>query len=421
MRAVYGHLLLIGSVFAAGCGANFVSAPGANVIPIHVDGGPTANQVGGLAQNLPFVSVKICAPGSSNCVTVDGILLDTNASGLRIFDTQVASLNLPAVNTTTGSPAYDCFFYPDGSYEWGSVQQADIILAGETAAKVPIHVLSSSPTNVPLSCSNGGPPNINTATIIGGKGILGVGFEPTDCWFNGLNYCDPSYGPAPFVPAYFSCSGGTCNPAFVDKANQVTNPVTLFPTDNNGVIVKLPSASNAEKDMTGSLVFGIGTEPNNQLHSGAAVITLACDGFNATLSGQKFGVGDPSTCAGFSSIDVSINANYFPNVANLPVCPSATPAGNLSGFYCPSTTQNFSLMVQGLDGTTKAASFNVANAQNLYTSHANDAVLPDLAGPLPDGYGIALGLPFFYGKDVYISTYGQKVPTGTPPAPWWAF
>jgi len=30
-------------------------------------------------------------------------------------------------------------------------------------------------------------------------------------------------------------------------------------------------------------------------------------------------------------------------------------------------------------------------------------------------------LPFFYGRNVYISIAGQTMPSGTPPAPWWAF
>ena len=417
MRAVYLYLLLLGSVFAVGCDPHLITI---NEISIDVNKGPMPNQPGVLSQNSPFVTVRICAPGTSKCVEVDDVQLDTNASGLRIFDSQVASLHLPAVDATTGSPAYDCFTYPDGSYEWGSVEQADIILGGEVAARIPIDVLSSSPTNVPPDCSNGGAANINTAYVVGGKGILGVGVEPTDCWFNGLNYCDPSYGPAPFDPTYFTCSGGTCTPAFVTIANQVTNPVVLFPKDNNGVIVELPAASNPEKSMTGRLVFGIGTESNNQLPSTASVITLACDGFTTIFDGQTFGFTDPSTCSGpYSSIDVSVNGNYFPNVANLPQCPAQTPTGNISGLYCPSTTQSFSTTIQGQNGTTKTTSISVANAESLISS--NDAVLPGLAGSYPDGSGFAIGLPFFYGKNVYVSIYGQNPPFGAPSPPWWAF
>jgi len=394
-------------------------------MPIYVNGGSTADQSGSSSQNSPFVTVRICVPGSAtNCIDVHGVQLDTNASGLRIFDSAIASLNLPAVNATNGSPAYDCFTYPDLSYEWGSVREADLILGGEVALKVPIDVLSSAPTNVPPDCSNGGTANINTAYVVGGKGILGVGFEPTDCWFNGTNYCDPSYGPAPFDPAYFTCDGGACSPAFVNIANQVTNPVVLMQEDNNGVIVKLPAAQSPEKKMTGSLVFGIGTKRNNQLPSSATVITLACDGFTTVLDGQTFGFSDASSCSGpYSSIDVSINGNYFPNVVNLPLCPDETPAGDLAGLYCPSTTQNLSMMIEGQNGASKTASIGVANADTLYTSSATarDEVFPDLAGTLPDGSGFAVGLPFFYGKDVYISIYGQSAPSGTPPTPWWAF
>jgi len=47
--------------------------------------------------------------------------------------------------------------------------------------------------------------------------------------------------------------------------------------------------------------------------------------------------------------------------------------------------------------------------------------LPNVAGANPTGSGFVWGLPFFYGKNVYVSIDGQSVPSGAPPAPWWAF
>ena len=71
-----------------------------------------------------------------------------------------------------------------------------------------------------------------------------------------------------------------CSPAFIAKASQVANPVVDFAKDNNGVIVELPSASGTAATLSGSLIFGIGTESNNQLSSSATVFTLACDDFH---------------------------------------------------------------------------------------------------------------------------------------------
>ncbi len=92
--------------------------------------------------------------------------------------------------------------------------------------------------------------------------------------------------------------------------------------------------------MSGSLVFGIGTESNNQLSSSATVLTLACDDFTTVFDGQTFGITDATTCGGPGSfIDSGSNALYFPNVPNITECSSNTPAGDLSGLYCPATTR----------------------------------------------------------------------------------
>jgi hypothetical protein len=424
-------------MFAAGCGgsANIsatttptapTGASDPNVLAIVVNGGPQANLPGGFYQNAAFATAKVCAPGNaSKCVTIDGLLVDTGASGLRLFDSDVAALNLPSVNASNGSPAYDCVSYPDGSYQWGSVQQADVTLGGETAQKLPVHVISSSATGVPSSCSNGGTANENTASLLGARGILGVGFEPTDCFLDGASLCDPSFGlTTPPPAAYYTCNGGTCSSAFVAKANQVTNPVVLFAKDNNGIIVELPAATSPAASLSGSLIFGIGTESNNQLPSGATPFTMACDAFTTVFNGQNFGFTDATNCVGpYSAIDSGVNGIYFPNIANLAVCSSTTAAGDLSGLYCPATTQSFSATFKGENGKTKTASFSVANAQDLLTNTANasDAVLPAFAGTNPAGSGFVWGLPFFYGKNVYSSIDGQSVPTGTPAAPWWAF
>jgi hypothetical protein len=438
VRAFYLCVLLIASGFATGCGSSNTTGTSpnptptptptaSNVLAISVNGGPEVNQPGGgVYQNAAFATATICAPGStSNCVTINNLLVDTGSTGLRVFDTEVSSLNLPAVNASNGSPAYDCVSFGDGTYVWGPVQQADVSLGGETAAKLPIQVISSSMSNVPSSCSNGGTDDENTALLLGANGLIGVGFEPTDCFLAGNSVCDATDGlPTPPSPAYYTCSGNTCSPAFIAQANQVTNPVALFAKDHNGVIVELPSASGPAATLSGSLIFGIGTESNNQLPSSATVITLACDAFTTVFQGQSFGITDANSCAGpYSAIDSGVNAVYFPNVANLPACPSQTSVGDLSGLYCPTTTQNFSAMVEGEDGKSKSASFSVANAENLYTNEATaaDAVLPGLAGVNPSGSGFDWGLPFFYGVNVYNSIDGQTVPSGTPAAPWWAF
>jgi hypothetical protein len=439
VRKVFLSILLICSGFAVGCGsATFkstgytptipsVTAPtGPNVLKIDVNGGPEVGVAGGgVYQNVPFATAKICTPGStSNCVTISGLLVETGATGLRVFDNEVKSLNLPSVKASNGSPAYDCVSYGDGTYIWGSVQQADVILASETASKVPIHVISSA-DDAPSSCSNGGGLNLNNAIALGANGIIGIGFEPTDCYFDNQSICDASDGlPTPPFPAYYTCSDTDCTPAFVAKANQVTNPVVLFPKDNNGFMMSLPAASKPMVNLSGYVVFGLGTQSNNRLSSSASVITMACDAFTTVFANQTLGITDASTCAGpYSAIDSGSNGIYFPNFANLPLCPTSTSAGDLSSLYCPAGTENFSATIRGQDGRSKSANFSVGIGEQLLTSAptAPDAVLPTLAGTNAFGNGFVWGLPFFYGRDVYFSIAGQSAPSGTPKTPWWAF
>ncbi len=423
---------------AAGCGGGSssstktttpVSPPSSssNVLSIVVDGGPTANQSGGsIYSNAAFATATICSPGStSNCVTVDHLLVDTGSTGLRVLQSAVASLGLPAAEASDGSAAYDCVSFVDGSYLWGPVEQGDVTLGAETAAKLPIQVISSSTTGIPASCSNGSTANENTQASLGANGILGVGTEPTDCYYAGGSVCAPGSGlTSPPAPAYYTCTGASCSPAFVSQADQVTNPIVLFPSDNNGAIVELPSVSGSAATVTGSLVFGIGTESNNQLSSSATVFTLTCDEFTTTFDGHAYGITNASSCSGPGSfIDSGSNGLFFPNAANLPTCPSNTPVGDISSFYCPASTQSFSATNGSAGGATKATSFSVANAESLFTGNgtSSDAAFSGLAGINPSGVGFDWGLPFFYGVHVYNAIDGQSVPSGLPAGPWWAY
>jgi hypothetical protein len=430
VRKLFVLFLFCSLGFAVGCGSSSGSTPvgvptggSNNTLSIVVDGGPTANQSGGsIYENGVFASAQICKPGTSTCVTVDHLLVDTGSFGLRVLQSEVSSLNLPNVNASNGSAAFDCAAFVDGSFLFGPVQGATVTLAGEVATNMPIEVISTT-TNVPTSCSNGGV-NENTQSSLGANGILGVGLEPIDCGAA----CDPNGGlasPPSTAPAYFTCSSSSCTPAFVSESNQVTNPVVLFSVDNNGVIVELPNVSGSAATVTGSLVFGIGTESNNGLASGVNVFTLACDDFNTSFQGQNFDI-DPSSCSGPGSfIDSGSNALYFPDVNNfIPLCPTSTPVGNLSGFYCPASLMNLSAVNEDPNTSfTETTDFSVDNALNLFTnsSTANDAAYSTLGGPQPSGAGFDWGLPFFYGKTVYSAIDGQSVPSGLAAPPWWAY
>lgn len=438
MRRLFLFVLLAGFGFAAGCGggkssANAAITPispstsnGSNVLAISVDGGPTAGQSGGAVYaDAAFASATICYPGStSNCVTINNLLVDTGSTGLRVFQSDVASLGLPAVNASNGSPAYDCVSFVDGSYLWGTVQQADVKLGGETAANAPIQVISSSTTGVPSSCSNGSTINDSTAAALGANGILGVGLERTDCFYGGDSACDRAEGLSNPPNMYYTCSGTNCSPAFIATANQVANPVALFATDNNGVIVELPAVSGNAASVNGSLIFGIGTESNNQLPSSATIFKLACDNFTTIFDKQSFGITNAVSCTGAGSfIDSGSNGLYFPDVTNIPACPKNSPAGDISSWYCPAATESLSATNEGQDSAKKVTNFSVENAETLFTSQATsgDAAISGLAGANPSGVGFDWGLPFFFGVNVYNAIDTKSMPAGMPAGPWWAY
>ncbi len=377
----------------------------ANVQPIAVDGGPVAGQ---LYPNGAFTSVTVCAPSSSNCQTVSGILVDTGSFGLRILGSAVASLNLPPV-TSGGKNLFNCVSFVDGSFLWGPVAQADVKMAGEVAGKVSVHVIED-PTgfSVPTACSNGGV-DADNQTALGANGILGVGMEPQDCG----GACDPSAGgTAP--PVYFSCSStGNCQTAFLPVAQQITNPVVGFAQDNNGVLIQLPSVNGVAPTLNGSMIFGIGTHSNNQLGSATAFTVNSFDNFTTKFNQQSLTQ---------SFIDSGSNGFFFPDSA-MPTCPSNSIA---PGFFCPTATQNLSAQNVGVNSAQSTVNFSVANAVAVFQTDSTDSAFSQIGGPVfssgcSGSCGFDWGLPFFYGRNVFTAIDGQTMPMGAPTPPWWAY
>ncbi|GEM_PF-1018126 len=163
-----------------------VAPSGANVQPIYVNGGPTATLSSNpsIYANGAFTSVTVCVPGTSTCQTIDGVLVDTGSSGLRLLSS-VLTLSLPAQQIGGGTLG-ECVQFADGSYIWGSVRTADVYLGGptltgEVAHSVPIHVLDSTFSTLPSDCSSSGGPEENDLPSLGANGILGVGSTQYDC------------------------------------------------------------------------------------------------------------------------------------------------------------------------------------------------------------------------------------------------
>src|SRR5579883_1339802 len=111
-----------------------------NFATITVDGGPAqlhAGPNGYTADNTPYVSVTLCAPGSTtNCQTIDHVLVDTGSVGLRIFASVINASLLSALSSETDAYSNaigSCYGFVDG-YMFGSVRQANFQIGGETVA-----------------------------------------------------------------------------------------------------------------------------------------------------------------------------------------------------------------------------------------------------------------------------------------------
>ena len=392
----------------------FPAGAGLNVAAVNVDGGPVPGQT---HANGAFTTVTVCNPGSTSaCQTIDGVLVDTGSYGLRILQSQIPLLKLPGLVDGNQDVLENCDSAPDGSYLWGPVATADVYIAGEIASSVPIQVISSSNSAVPDGCSNGGTTNKNTPQLLGANGILGVGPEPTDCTVAGVNYCDGSSAGLMPPNLYYECPSNGCattDLSIVVPANQqVTNPVVLF-NDRNGLIIKLPAVTGTQASLLGTLTFGIGGESNNQLGA-ETVLTLDSKGnFTTAVHGQTLTK---------SFIDSGSNALFFPDT--LPACAESIQ------FFCPTALTNFSATNQGATQGQTTVDFSVENADSLFSAHTGDAVFSTLAGPegafntCTAGSGscaFVWGLPFFYGRSVFVAIDQQSPPPGTPVAPWWAY
>jgi hypothetical protein len=370
------------------------SQTGANVAPIVINSGPA----GGYADGA-FANVTVCVPGTSTCQTIDGVLVDTGSTGLRLLSSAL-TVSLTQQNTSRGNPVVECLRFVD-SYTWGPVQTADVEIAGEKASSLPIQVINGSEFSVPSGCTKSSSNSADTLETLGANGILGVGLFTQDCGAACVQTGTTNPG------LYYECSStSSCQLTGESLTQQVQNPISLFAKDNNGVIIELPAVSSPEVTLSGSLIFGIGTESNNALN-GATIYTANDYGdFTATYTGVSGKAGSYT-----SFIDSGSNGYFFLDSA-IPGIPDCADVG---GFYCPATTQNITATVQGANGASDSVSFSIANADTLFnTDNGNDTVFSQLGGPAMDTFDF--GLPFFFGRNVYTGMQSSAYPDG-----YWAY
>ncbi|HET9407710.1 MAG TPA: DUF3443 domain-containing protein [Candidatus Sulfotelmatobacter sp.] len=391
MKAHQGILLLLlcGTfALSAACGGGSsakstfsLPASGPNVQAISVNLGPAGDLANGV-----FTSVTVCAPGTSNCQTIGGVLVDTGSFGLRLLSSALTT-SLPQQTGAGGEAVVECFPFVSGT-TWGPVQTADIKIASEKAANIAVQVISNA-FPVPTGCPG---PIQDTLQALHANGILGIGQFIQDC---GLA-CATSTSPG----LYYTCTSSKCQATTESVAQQVQNPVAAFATDNNGVMLAIPAAPNPEATLSGALVFGIGTQSNNGLGSATVYTADGFGNFTTTFKGQQ---------VTSSFIDSGSNGIFFltTQITGLPTC---------SPWYCPSSSQPVSAITMGANGASGTVKFTVANADSLFAV-PGAAVFSQLAGPSSGIFD--WGLPFFYGRNVFVAIAGRGAPGGTPP--YWAY
>lgn len=425
-----------------------ITPAGPNTVDIVVDAGPSSFSLGSVA-NVPYVSVTVCPPNSgavsaAGCVTIDHVFLDTGSYGLRLLKSSVSKLNLPALtlaadaqHATPAGTAVECYPFVLGGL-WGPLARADVHMGGETATALPIQLIE--PANTSLA------PNADCIAAAGGKasdlftdaaslqanGILGIGMMRYDC---GLSCVLGDY--AGFHVQYYVCPDAVtanCLPAAVASELQTQNPVAHFvaddgnpdnggKADNNGSIISLPAVPSVGAAVVkGRLAFGIGTRSNNAitLAASANMLSVQADTTKADYLYFTTTLGTAPGSAVFtdSYIDSGSNA-YFFNDASIAQCKGGLSGSASNNWYCPTgaVAVTRSATLTGSLGQA-SADFSIANADVLLGSGAN-AAFSNLGGTITSyNQTFVWGLPFFYGRSVYTSIWGQALSVN---GPWNAF
>jgi hypothetical protein len=365
--------------------------------------------------------VTICSPGSAtDCVTIDHVFLDTGSIGLRVLKSAVAKLTLPpiaiAAAAATGTPAghaAECYPFVLGAV-WGALASADVRIASEQASSIPIQLIDDGapPSDAtPVNCiasANGGLQN--SVDALQANGILGIGMLAYDCGMSCVNgYYASGY------TLYYSCAvGGTCAPAALPAAQQMQNPVAHFAVNNNGTLIAMPALPDLGAGVAkGRLVFGIGTQANNQIPLTAKMVFVETNPASASYLYLTTTVG--GTVYTDSYIDSGSNALFFNDASLAQGCQSS--AGSIGGWYCPASMTQRSATLSDALGTSGRIDFSIANADALFST--SSVAFANLAGSFPQGgTSFVWGFPFFYGRVVFTSIWGQAL---SPNGPWNAF
>ncbi|MFC0400195.1 DUF3443 family protein [Paraburkholderia rhizosphaerae] len=348
--------------------------------------------------NAPYVTVTICAPGTSNCATIDHVVVDTGSVGLRLVRSAVpSSLGLVNVkDSAQGNTLAECVEFASG-IAWGPISTVDLKIAGETAPSLPVQIVDDSFASIPTDCAEAGPDMAaKGASSFGGNGLIGLDVIRHDCQTS----CQ-------FAAAsiYYDCAGSNCTGIPVPLAEQVPNPVTKFATDNNGVTLSFPAVGQGGKStVSGTMTFGVNTQSNNVLPANAQSITTTPFG---EVAASFDGLPMPGV------LDSGSGAYFFvdPSISQCPSSFSNQP------WFCPAGPATISASLQSESGGTLGVSFTLFNAVSELGngSNAAHAGIGQNVGLFGEGE-LDMGMTYFYGKTITFGIPDSDQPsTGTAP------
>jgi hypothetical protein len=409
-----------------------------NNLKVFVDSGPQRQFSSETSTNILYADVTVCEPNSSpeKCVTIPHVLVDTGSVGLRVLAKKVQSLNLAAVQTSGGQESWECYPFVIGGL-WGRNVVADVRLGNQDALSLPIQLIQDETAGPQATedCAHaaGGTLQkdgtysrdgiLDSVDRLGANGILGIGNTEVDC---GLT-CVLNDGSADFY-TYYGCpigaiSSNSCASTAIDNNFQVYNPVAAFAQHNNGVVLALPAVSFPGASMaTGELIFGIDTSntdidaANNMRPFTVTRVLLGTDPVNNLGSYLNITTTYNTLSVTNSYLDTGTNGLFFSD--NTTPCPT-DPMHPNSYWYCPFNSLTKQAVLSDGDNPLQNATtvnFNVDNAEAIFST--TNTAFAGLAGSPPVAGTFAWGLPFFYGRRVFLSIWR---PATTGSTPWYAW
>jgi hypothetical protein len=112
-----------------------------------------------------------------------------------------------------------------------------------------------------------------------------------------------------------------------------------------------------------------------------------------------------------SYFDTGSNAYFFYDSA-IPACPAGSAA---PGFFCPASPLTFTLTNSDQTGTVSRVAIAIDSAVTLLTVNPGFTAFNDVGVAGSNQTSFDFGLPFFFGRDVYVAIAGENTSAGMGP------